>query len=78
MTCLFAFSEHRPGQLGPCWVRDGLGVGLLEPVGEPLEFVGEQVPIAVQRHRRRGMAELGLNRLDAGTLGDEQACAGVA
>jgi hypothetical protein len=36
------------------------------------------VPVAVQRHRRRGLAELGLDRLDARALGDEQARAGVA
>jgi hypothetical protein len=34
------------------------------------------MPVAVQR--RRGMAELGLDRLDARALGDEQARAGVA
>ena len=68
MTCLFAFPKHRPGILGPCWVRDSLGVGVLQPVGEPLELVGEQLPVAVQRHRRRGVAELGLDGLDAGAL----------
>jgi hypothetical protein len=63
LTCLFAFPEHPPGGLGPRWVRDGLGVGVLEPLGELLELVREQVPVAVQRHRRRGVAELGLGRL---------------
>ena len=53
-------------------------MGILEPVGELLELVGEQVPVAVQRHRGRSVAELGLDRLDAGALGDEQAGAGVA
>jgi hypothetical protein len=43
------FPKHRLGTLGPCWVRDGLGVGLLEPVGELLELVGEQLPVAVVR-----------------------------
>jgi hypothetical protein len=61
VTCSFALSEHRLGGLGPCWVRDGLGVGVLEPVGELLEFVGEQVPVSVQRHRGRGVAELGMD-----------------
>jgi hypothetical protein len=78
MTCSFAFSKHRLGTLGPCWVRNGIGVGLLEPLGQPLELIGEQVPVAVQRHRRRGMPELGLDRLDARALGDEQTRAGVA
>jgi hypothetical protein len=40
LTCLFAFPEHRPGGLGPCWVRDGIGVGVLEPVGELLDWAG--------------------------------------
>ena len=61
MTCSFALSKHRLGALGPCWVRDGVGVGVLEPVGEPLELVGEQMPVAVQGHRGRGVAELGLD-----------------
>ena len=78
MTCLFALSKHCLSGFGPCWVRAGLNVGVLEPVGELLELAGEQVPVAVQCHRRRGMAELGLDRLDAGALGDEQARAGVA
>ena len=78
MTCSFAFSKHRLRTLGPCWVRDGLGVGILQPVSEPLELVREQVPVAVQRHRRRSMAELGLDRLDARALGDQQARAGMA
>ena len=78
MTCSFAFSKHRLGTLGPCWVRNGTGVGLLKPLGEVLKLVGEQVPVAVQRHRRRGVPELGLDRLDARALGDEQARAGVA
>ena len=78
MTCSFAFSKHRLGTLGPCWVRNGIGVSLLKPVGEPLELIGEQVPVAVQRHRRRGVPELGLDRLDARALDDEQARAGVA
>ena len=77
VTCSFAFSKHPLGTLDPCWVRDGLAVGVLEPVGELLEPVGEQVPIAVQRHRRRCVAELGPDRLDAGALGDEQRRAGV-
>jgi hypothetical protein len=29
-----------------------------------LELVGEQVPVAIQRHRRRSVAELSLDRLD--------------
>src|SRR5215211_8778300 len=58
LTCLFALSKHCLSGFGPCWVRAGLGVGVLEPVGELLELVGEQVPVAVQCHRRRGMAEL--------------------
>ena len=62
-TCLFALPEHHPGGLGPCWVGDGGGVGVLEPVGELLELIGEQVPVAVQRHRRRRVAELGLDPL---------------
>ena len=78
MTCSFAFPKHRPGILGPCWVRDSLGVGILQPVGQPLKLIREQMPIAIQRHRRRSMAELGLDRLDARALGDEQARAGVA
>jgi hypothetical protein len=78
VTCSFAFSKHRLGTLGPCRVRNGVRVGILKPVGEPLELVGEQVPIAVQRHRRRGMAELGLDRLDTRALGDEQTGAGMA
>jgi hypothetical protein len=78
VTCSFAFFNHCLGALGPCWVREGVGVGVLEPVGEPLELVGKQMPVAVQRHRGRGVAELGLDRLDAGALGDEQARAGVA
>jgi hypothetical protein len=78
VTCSFAFSKQRLGSLGPCWVRNGVGVGLLKPLGEVLELVGEQVPVAVQRHRCRGMAELGLDRLDAGALGDEQARTGTA
>ena len=69
MTCLFAFSKHRPGILGPCWVRDGFGVGVLEAVGEPLELVREQVPVAVECHCGRGVAELGLDGLDAGRPG---------
>jgi hypothetical protein len=44
-------------------VRDGARVGVLEAVGELLELVGEQMPIAGVRHRRRSMAELGLDRL---------------
>jgi hypothetical protein len=40
MTCLFALSKHRRRGLGPCWVRDGLGVGVLEPVGELLDWAG--------------------------------------
>ena len=47
MACSFAFSKHRLGTLGPCWVRDGVGVGLLEPLSEPLNLVWEQVPVAV-------------------------------
>ena len=78
MTCSFAFSKHRLGGLGPCWFRDGVRVGGLEPVGELLELVGERVPVAVQGHRCRGVAELGLDRIDAGAPGDEQARAGVA
>ena len=78
LTCSFAFSKHRLSGLGPCWVRDGVRVGLLEPVGEALELVREQVSVAVQRHRRRGMAELGLDRVDAGAPDDEQAHAGMA
>ena len=78
MTCSFAFSKHRPSGLGPCWVRAGVGVGILEAVGELLELVGEQVSVAVQRHRRRGVAELRLDRLDTRALGDEQARAGMA
>jgi hypothetical protein len=71
-------SERPVGGLGPRWVRDGLGVGVLEPVGELLELVGEQVPVAVQGHRGRGVAQLGLDRLDADALGDMQAGACVA
>jgi hypothetical protein len=78
VTCSFAFFNHCLGALGPCWVREGVGVGVLEPVGEPLELVGKQMPVAVQRHRGRGVAELGLDGLDAGALGDEQARTGVA
>jgi hypothetical protein len=78
LACSFAFSKHRLGTLGPCWVRDGLGVGILEPVSEPLQLVREQMPVTVQRHRRRGMAELRLDRLDTRALGDEQARAGMA
>ena len=59
-------------------MRDGVGIGVLQPLGEPLELVGEQVPVAVQRHRGRGVAKLGLDRLDAGALGDEQTRTGVA
>ena len=73
MTCSFALSEHPAGGLGPGWVRGGLGVGVMEPVGEVLGLVGERVAVAVQGHRGRGVAELGLDRLDAGALGDEQA-----
>ena len=47
MTCSFAFSKHRLGILGPCWVRNGAHIGVLEPVGELLELVGEQVSVAV-------------------------------
>ena len=78
MTCSFALQGSSLGGLGPCWVRNGVGIGLLEAVGELLEFVGEQVPVAVQRYGCRGMAEPGLDGLDAGALGDEQARAGVA
>jgi hypothetical protein len=42
------------------------------------QLVREQVPVAVQCDRRGGMAELGLDRLVAGALGDQQARAGVA
>ena len=59
MTCSFAFSKHRLGTLGPCWVRNGVRVGVLKAVREPLEFVGEQASIAVHCHRRRSVAELG-------------------
>jgi len=47
VTCSFAFSKHHLGALGPCWVRNGVGVGLLEPLGQPLELIREQVPVAV-------------------------------
>jgi hypothetical protein len=57
-TCSLALSKHRLSGLGPWWVRGGLGGGVLEPVGELLELVGEQVAVAVQSHRCRGMAEL--------------------
>jgi hypothetical protein len=44
MTCSFAL--YGPFQRArPCWVRDGVPVGVLEPVGEPLELVGEQMPV---------------------------------
>jgi hypothetical protein len=69
VTCSFAFFKHRLGGLDPCWVRDGFGVGVLQPLGELLELVGEQVPVAVQCHRRRSVAELRLDRLDARGLG---------
>jgi hypothetical protein len=78
LTCLFAFPKHRPGILGPCWVRDGLGVGLLEPLGKLLKLVRKQVPVAVQRHRRRGMAELCLHRLDTGAWAMSRLAQGVA
>jgi hypothetical protein len=54
LLCFLETSSRRSRSvLGPCWVRNGVRVGLLEP----LELVGEQVPIPVQRHRRRGVAE---------------------
>ena len=56
------FAKHRLRILGPCRVRTGVGVGLLQLLGEPLELVGEQVPVAVQRRRHS----------DAGALGDTQ------
>ena len=36
------------------------------------------MPITVQCHGRRGVPKLGLDRLDAGALGDEQARASMA
>ena len=44
MTCSSAFSKHRLGTLGPCWVRNGVRVGVLKAVREPLELVGNRCP----------------------------------
>ena len=68
LTCLFVSR----GAVSDGTVRDGVPVSLLEPVGEPLELIGEQVPVGVQRHRCRSMAELCLDRLDARALDDEK------
>jgi hypothetical protein len=62
MTCGFPYSDDGGGVLGPHPVRlcrrAGTLVDLLEALGERVELVGVQVPVAVQRLHRVLVADL--------------------
>jgi hypothetical protein len=45
-------------------------VGRVELLGEAVHVVGEQVSVQVQCHLNAGMAELSLDGLGVGALGD--------
>jgi hypothetical protein len=49
----------------------------VESVRNPAQIIGEQVPVAVERQRRRFVAHEGLKHLHVGARGDGQAGAGV-
>jgi Transcription factor WhiB len=48
LTSTFPQRQDRWSALGPCKGRQGVGAGLLQPDGERLQLVGEQVPVHVQ------------------------------
>jgi hypothetical protein len=47
LTCSFAFSKHGLSGLGSCWVRDGVGVGVLEAVGQKVPDWANRLPCEV-------------------------------
>jgi hypothetical protein len=55
-----------------------LRVQPVEPVGQVVQLLREQVPVAVQGDRRRLVAQVMLHRLDARSLADQQTRAGTA
>jgi hypothetical protein len=47
-------------------VGDGIRSGLIQSVSHPVQVVGEEVGVGVERHDRRGVPEHSLNRFDTG------------
>src|SRR6266545_8311952 len=72
LTCGFSYLDHGWGAIGSRWGRHCLRAGALvdglQPLGERVELVRVQVPVAVQGLHRVLVAELLLQRLDAGAL----------
>jgi hypothetical protein len=66
--------------LFPLWARFGdifsqtrpPGHQVVHLFGNVVKVIGEQVPVLIERHRRRLVPELSLHRLDVGTPGDQQ------
>ena len=63
--------------LYPFWVCSGLSADRIEPVGQVLQGVREQVPIAVHRDLDRAVPKVCLDRLGVSTLSDEERGASV-
>jgi hypothetical protein len=57
--------------LYPFWVCSGLSADRIEPVGQVLQGVQEQVPIAVHRDLDRAVPKMRLDRLRVSTLRDQ-------
>jgi hypothetical protein len=46
-------------------------VGRIQMIGQPVHLVGEQMPVQVQGHLDARVAQVGLDGLGMGSLGDE-------
>ena len=63
---------------GPHLVRDGAAPHIVERHREGLHIGREEVPVAVHRHRDRGVTQVDLDGFRVGSLGDEQRGTGVS
>jgi hypothetical protein len=73
----FPVPEGGHRSIGTRWVHGSLRVQPVQAVGQVVQLLGEQVPIAVQGDRRRLVSQVVLHGLDAGALADQQARAGM-